>query len=190
MPSLKIGVLALQGGFQEHVKILSALKTEAIEVRLPFQLKGLDGLILPGGESTTFSLLMRKFGFLPALKEAHAQGLPLFGTCAGAIVLSKKVGQKKGLLGLLDISIERNAYGRQVESFEASFPVKGLHRPVSASFIRAPIIRSVGKKAEVLATFEKNPVLVRQGNILAATFHAELVGEKKVHALFLGMCRG
>jgi 5'-phosphate synthase pdxT subunit len=190
---MKIGVLALQGDFAEHIKMLKQLKVEAVEVRLPEQLNGLDGLIIPGGESTTIGKLAEAFGLIKPLQEfgrKHA----IWGTCAGAILLSKDAQRKQPLLGLMDIQVERNAFGRQVDSFEADLDVPqlkqatGKDEPYHAIFIRAPIIRSVGEEAEVLArTHEGRIVAAKQGHLLATSFHPELTPDPRFHEYFLSL---
>lgn len=186
---IKIGVLALQGDFREHIQILSKLGVEPKEVRLPPDLEGISGLIIPGGESTTISKLMAIYGLDKAIKAHHKKGLAIYGTCAGAIVIANKViGEKRFKpLGIADIEIERNAYGTQVDSFETELEVKGLGT-VEASFIRAPILKKVGKNFEVLAKYDGKIVLARQGNILIGTFHPEISGETKVHWYFAEIC--
>lgn len=185
-----VGVLALQGDFYEHLRMLKELGVEAREVRNQDDLAKVGRLIIPGGESTTIDQLLAKTGLDRAIKARVADrrggGLPVYGTCAGAILMAKRVGNAGGVkgLGLMDMAVERNAYGRQAESFEAELDVKGIGK-VKAVFIRAPVIQSVGKGVEVLAKFEGKPVLVRQGNLLASTFHPEIEGEAVVHRLFL-----
>lgn len=188
---MKIGVLALQGDFAEHIKMLQKLGVKAKEVRLPIDLKELQGLIIPGGESTTISNLMQKYMIGNAIKKAHKKGMAVFGTCAGAIIVSKKIlhGKKVKPLGLIDIEVERNAYGRQVDSFEAELKLQGQKGFFRAAFIRAPIIKKIGKGVKVLCVHEKQPVLVQQGNVLAGTFHTELFGETQIHEIFLKMIK-
>ncbi|MEK7540332.1 MAG: pyridoxal 5'-phosphate synthase glutaminase subunit PdxT [Patescibacteria group bacterium] len=187
---MKIGVLSLQGDFFEHEKVLARLKVKAIEVRRKEHFEGISGLILPGGESTVFSILLKRQGLEDFLREKILAGLPVFGTCAGAILLSKKIVNEKNFLplGLLGIHVRRNSYGRQAESFETSLKVKGLKHEVKSFFIRAPEIVKVDKGVEVLARLGKRPVLVKQGNILASTFHTEIIGETALHELFLKEC--
>ncbi len=189
-----VGVLALQGDFYEHLRMLKELGVEAREVRNQDDLAKVGRLIIPGGESTTIDQLLAKTGLDRAIQARVADrrggGLPVYGTCAGAILMAKRVGNAGGVkgLGLMDMVVERNAYGRQAESFEAELDVKGIGK-VKAVFIRAPVIQSVGKGVEVLAKFEGKPVLVRQGNLLAGTFHPEIEGERAVHRLFVGLGR-
>ena len=190
---MKIGVLALQGDFAEHVAMLERLKVEAVEVRLPEQLVGLDGLIIPGGESTTIGKLARDYGLVEPLQQ-FGQRHAIWGTCAGAIFLSKDVGREQPVLGLMDIKVARNAFGRQLESFEVELQVPELNRatgskePFHAVFIRAPLIDSVGEGARVLATLpDKRIVAAQQGHLLATSFHPELTGDPRFHQYFLAL---
>jgi 5'-phosphate synthase pdxT subunit len=191
--SMKIGVLALQGAFIEHEQVLRRLGAEPIEVRLPKDLAGLDGLIIPGGESTTIGKLAVQYGLIDPLREMAKAGKALWGTCAGMIFMSKDVGRDQPLLKLMDVKVQRNAFGRQVDSFEADLDVKSIedHRLFHAIFIRAPLIESVGAGVEVLATVDRGPdqaiVAVRQGNLLATSFHPELSNDDRFHRLFLKM---
>jgi len=173
---MRIGVLALQGNFREHAAMLERLGVKAVEVRKPEQLEDLDGLVVPGGESTTFLRLMRLYGLDGAIRSFEQ---PVFGTCAGMIVLDREH------LGLVDIDVDRNAYGRQVASFEADLQLPGVERPLRGVFIRAPRVRDVGDDVEVLAEHDGEPVLVRQGRFLVASFHPELTEDTRVHELFL-----
>jgi 5'-phosphate synthase pdxT subunit len=192
---LKIGVLALQGAFREHIKILRQLGVEAVEVRKPEQLTGLDGLIIPGGESTTMGLVAEQWGLVGPLKQWVHSGRPTWGTCAGMILLAERAtGQKQGgqpLLGGLDVTVNRNYFGRQVESFETTLAVPSLgEAPVRAIFIRAPAITEAGVQVERLAELEtangeRVVVAVRQGPILATAFHPELTDDTRWHTLFL-----
>ena len=194
---MKIGVLALQGDFEAHRKALARVDrsgtigepVESVEVRKPEQLAGLDGLIIPGGESTTLLKLMSDWGFMPAIEKFHAEGRPLFGTCAGLILLARDVERpRQPSLGLIDVGVERNAYGRQRESFEAR-GVAHLDgpRPVEMVFIRAPRIRRTGEGVAVLAEHGGEPVMAREGQVLVATFHPELTDDPSVHAYFCRM---
>jgi pyridoxal 5'-phosphate synthase pdxT subunit len=176
MKPLRIGVLAVQGNFREHVAMLRRLGADAVEVRRPDQLEGLDGLVIPGGESTTFTRLMRLYGLDEALREFDR---PVFGTCAGMIVLDRNH------LGLIDLEVRRNAFGRQVASFETDLDLPGETRPLRAVFIRAPWIEDVGPDVEVLAEVDGHPVLARQGRFLVAAFHPELTDDTRLHELFL-----
>ncbi len=183
---MTIGVLALQGDFHEHLELLATLGVAARNVRTPDDVAACDGLILPGGESTTIGKLMRRFGLDQAIRELHAAGKPIYGTCAGAILLSAEVVENDvHNLGLLDARISRNAYGRQIDSFECELPVIGLGEPFPAVFIRAPRFVSVGAGVEVLAAIDDEPVLVRQGNLLASSFHPELTDDGRIHRLLL-----
>jgi len=193
---MKIGVLALQGDFAEHKNILKRLDVEVCEVRLPEQLEDLHGLIIPGGESTTIGKLATTYELLDPLRQ-FATNLPVWGTCAGAIFLSKDAHRKQPLLNVMDITVERNAFGRQVDSFEVDLVVPELpdpDRPFHAIFIRAPIIESVGNGVLVLAKLENGRqsdetriVAARQNNLLATSFHPELTGDDRFHQYFLGL---
>jgi 5'-phosphate synthase pdxT subunit len=183
-----IALLALQGAFHAHDEVLRSLGAETREVRLPAELEGTDGLVLPGGESTTLLRLIDEYGFEEPIRRFVAEGKPVLATCMGLILLARKVtNPAQRSLALLDVAVERNAYGRQVDSFEATGEV--FDRPFPMVFIRAPRIVEVGKDVEVVGTLHDEPVLVRQGNILAATFHPELSGEAGVHGEFLGLAR-
>jgi 5'-phosphate synthase pdxT subunit len=184
---VRIGVLALQGDFALHAKALARCGAEAVEVRKPGELADCDGLIIPGGESTTLLKLMDEWGFVPAIEKFHAEGKPIFGTCAGLIVLAREVeNPRQCSLGLIDVTVERNAYGRQRESFEASGAARldGSPVPLEMVFIRAPRIRRVGPGVEPLAEHRGEPVLARQGTVLVATFHPELTEDTAVHRYF------
>lgn len=183
----RVGVLALQGDFREHRLTLERLGAEVVEVRLPRHLAGLAGLIIPGGESTTMAKLMAAYGFDEALPAFFHAGGALWGTCAGAIALSTDIvdNPDQPRLGLLDISVDRNAYGRQVASFEADLSVAGLPGTVHVLFIRAPRIVRVGEGVEVLSRWEGEPVLVRSGRLMAGVFHPELGDDSRIHQLFL-----
>lgn len=193
-----IGVFALQGDVREHLAVLSGLGVEAIAVRRPEELAGLDGLVLPGGESTTMVKLAGTFDLFEPLRERIADGLPTFGTCAGMILLADHiedgaVGQET--LGGLDIVVRRNAFGRQVDSFEGDVHVSGLDAPVHAIFIRAPWVESAGKGVEVLARVEDGPaagriVAVREGSLMATSFHPEVGGDARIHEMFVNLVRG
>ncbi len=178
-----VGVLALQGDFREHSLIVQKLGFKTIEVRTKSDLKQCSGLIIPGGESTTLSLLMKKYSLISLVKTMVKQGMPVFGTCAGAILLAKKVDKKQGLLALIDMEIRRNAYGSQIDSFETDLKFNGTI--VHGVFIRAPVIEKVSKNVKILAEFEEKPVLVEQLNLMASTFHPELTQNTRVHELFL-----
>jgi 5'-phosphate synthase pdxT subunit len=177
---VKIGVLAVQGNFREHVQMLRRLGVDAVEIRKPEELEGLDGLVVPGGESTTFMRLMRLYGLDEALRRFHG---PVLGTCAGMIVLDREH------LGLVDVSVERNAYGRQVASFEADLRLEGDERPLRGVFIRAPRVREAGPDVEVLAALDGEPVALRQGRFIVAAFHPELTDDTRIHERFLELVR-
>ena len=177
---MKIGVLAVQGDFREHAAVLRRLGAAVVEVRTPEQLDGLDGLVVPGGESTAIMRLARLYGLDEALREFDR---PVFGTCAGMILVDRDH------LGLADILVDRNAYGRQVASFEAELDVEGEDEPVRGVFIRAPRVREVGPDVEVLAKLDGEPVLLRDGTVLAAAFHPELTDDTRVHELFLDLVK-
>jgi len=184
---MRAGVLALQGAFREHTRALRALGAEAVEIRLPAELDEVDGLIIPGGESTAMRKLMADFGFIGPLREFAATGKPVFGTCAGLIVMAERLGgRRQELLNLIDIDVERNAYGRQVDSREADIHGEALGpEPFHAVFIRAPQILGAGPGVEPLSRYRGSVVLARQKNILAATFHPELTDDTRIHGLFL-----
>jgi len=177
---MKIGVLAVQGNFREHVAMLRKLGAEAVEVRLPEQLDELDGLVIPGGESTAITRLMRLYGLEEAIRSFAE---PVFGTCAGMILLDR------AHLGLVDVDVERNGYGRQVASFEADLALAGDAEPLRGVFIRAPRVTDAGPEVEVLASHDGSPVLLRQGRFLVASFHPELTGDTRVHERFLELVR-
>jgi 5'-phosphate synthase pdxT subunit len=180
MKPLRVGVLAVQGNFREHAQMLRRLGADAVEVRKPEQLAGLDGLVIPGGESTTFMRLMRLYGLDEAIRRFEK---PVFGTCAGMIVLDREH------LGLVDVAVRRNAYGRQVASFETELDVAGEGEPVHAVFIRAPWIEDAGDGVEILAEHDGHPVLAREGRFLVAAFHPELTDDTRLHRLFLESVR-
>ncbi len=192
---MRVGVLALQGDFAEHIQILKSLGVQAVEVRKPEQLQGLEGLIIPGGESTTVGKLATEYGLMEPMREMSQSGKAVWGTCAGMIFLAKDAGRRQPLLGVMDVSVKRNAFGRQVQSFEQDLDVPELakvengkqpHRPFHAIFIRAPLIESVGKGVQVLARLEDGTVVAaRQGNLLATSFHPELTKDARFHKYFL-----
>jgi pyridoxal 5'-phosphate synthase pdxT subunit len=187
---MKIGVLALQGDFAEHVILLRCLKAQAVEVRLPAHLQGCDGLIIPGGESTTIGKLAVDFGLMEPLREFGSEKA-VWGTCAGAIFISRDAHRQQPLLGLMDISVERNAFGRQVASFEADLKVDvfGIDsQPYHAIFIRAPLIESIGQQVQALAALPDGRVVAaQQGKLLATSFHPELTADDRFHRYFLEM---
>jgi len=186
----RIGVLAIQGDFAAHAQALVEAGADAVEVRTPAQLEGLDGLILPGGESTTFLKFLERDGLLESLQRFVEQK-PAFGTCAGCILLARNVSQPaQQSLAVMDISVERNAYGRQIDSAIQTGDTKLPGGPLEMVYIRAPRIASVGPGVEVMAERDGFPVLVRQGKLLAATFHPELSSDRRVHQLFVDMVRG
>jgi pyridoxal 5'-phosphate synthase pdxT subunit len=178
--SPKIGVLAVQGNFREHVAMLRRLGADPVEVRKPEQLAQLDGLVIPGGESTAIGRLVRLYGLEEAIRRFER---PLLGTCAGMILLDRRH------LGVLDLAVSRNAYGRQVASFEADLELVGEEQPLRGIFIRAPRVEEVGPGVEVLAELDGEPVLLRQGKIIVASFHPELTGDSRVHERFLDLVR-
>lgn len=187
-PSAQIvGVLAVQGNFQEHMDLLSGMKVDATEVRSVADLSHVQKLIIPGGESTVIAKMLETTKLdKEIVKRVKKKTLSVFGTCAGAIVLANKViGEKRFKpLGLIDVTLERNAYGSQLQSFDAAVPFE--KKPLQAAFIRAPKITKKGRKVEVLASFHESPVLVRQGSIMLSTFHPEMRGETRVHQLWIG----
>lgn len=185
---MKIGVLALQGDFAEHIIMLKRLGAETVEVRLPSHLDGLNGLIIPGGESTTIGKLAVDFGLLEPLRE-FGNKRAIWGTCAGAIFLSKDARRSQPLLGLMDITVQRNAFGRQVDSFEADLSIPELgEQPYHAVFIRAPIIESVSGTARLLAALPDGRIVAaQQGNLLATSFHPELTDDTRFHEFFLSL---
>ncbi|WP_424769061.1 pyridoxal 5'-phosphate synthase glutaminase subunit PdxT [Paenibacillus sp. sgz302251] len=185
---MKIGVLALQGAVAEHIRSLEAAGAEAVAVKRVEQLDELQGLVIPGGESTTIGKLMRQYGFMDPIRDFSAQGKPLFGTCAGLIVLADEIeGQEEAHLRLMDMTVARNAFGRQRESFETDLQVKGIDEPVRAVFIRAPLIKKVGSNVDVLSTYKDEIVTARQGHLLAVSYHPELTDDYSLHAYFLNM---
>lgn len=183
----RVGVLALQGAFREHRRAFERLGAEVVEVRLPRALVGLDGLVIPGGESTTMAKLMRTYGFDLAIPDFVAAGGGVWGTCAGAIAIASEIAQQPDQLhfGLLEMTVARNAYGRQVASFEADLTIAGLARPFRGVFIRAPRIVALTGASEPLAVYDGNPVAVAAGAAVATVFHPELTGDDRLHALVL-----
>lgn len=188
---LKIGVLALQGAFVEHMAVLKRLGVEAVAVRLPEQLEGLDGLIIPGGESTTIGKLMTTYGLLEPVRHTIEGGTPVYGTCAGMILLARDIGRHdQPLLGEMDITVERNAFGRQLDSFEEDLSIPALGPdPFHAVFIRAPSITCIGNGAQELARLHDGTVVAaQQGALLATAFHPELSSDVRMHEYFIAMC--
>jgi pyridoxal 5'-phosphate synthase pdxT subunit len=184
--AVKAGVLALQGDFREHARVFADLGASPVEVRTPQELAGVDALAIPGGESTTISKLARSAGLVEPIVERANAGMPILGTCAGMIVMAERVDGLEPLLSLIDITVRRNAYGRQVDSFEADLDVEGVEHPVRGVFIRAPIVEEIGEGVRVLAEHEDRPVVLEQGNLVVASFHPELVGETGLHGYVLG----
>jgi 5'-phosphate synthase pdxT subunit len=187
---MKVGVLALQGAVAEHIRSITLAGAEGVPIKKVEQLDGIDGLIIPGGESTTIGKLMRKYDFMDAIRQFSAQGKPIFGTCAGLIVLAERIqGDEEAHLKLMGITVARNAFGRQRESFETDLPVKGIDETVRAVFIRAPLILEVGPGVEVLSTYKDEIVTARQGHLLAASYHPELTDDFRLHQYFVEMVR-
>ncbi|MDI6716081.1 MAG: pyridoxal 5'-phosphate synthase glutaminase subunit PdxT [Actinomycetota bacterium] len=190
MSTTKIGVLALQGAVREHIQHIDALEASGIAIKWPNELKEVAGLIIPGGESTTIGKLMVEYGFIEAIRDFHATGKPIYGTCAGMILLAKKITEgDQPLLSLMDIEARRNAFGRQRESFEAELDIKDVGHRFKAVFIRAPWIENVSKNVKIMAEFGNIKVMARQGNLLASAFHPELTGDLRIHKYFLGMVK-
>ncbi|WP_338450634.1 pyridoxal 5'-phosphate synthase glutaminase subunit PdxT [Niallia oryzisoli] len=187
---ITIGVLGLQGAISEHVRSVEACGAEAVVVKRVEDLEGIDGLILPGGESTTMRKLIDKYGFMEPLKEFAAKGKPMFGTCAGLILLAKELaGYAEPHLGLFDVTVERNSFGRQKESFEAELHIRGLDEPFTGVFIRAPHIMKAGKNVEILAMHDGRIVAAREGQFLGCSFHPELTEDHRFTELFIHMVR-
>ncbi|MEN8040829.1 MAG: pyridoxal 5'-phosphate synthase glutaminase subunit PdxT [Actinomycetota bacterium] len=192
---MRIGVLALQGDFREHAEMLSSIGVESIEVRTPEELDTVEALVIPGGESTTIGRLASIYGLIDPIRERCADGMPVLGTCAGMIFLSSStVEGNQPQLGVLDARVRRNAFGRQVDSFEADMDVVGLDEPMHAVFIRAPWMDKIGSDVEVLAEVtdtqgETHPVLVRQGRILATSFHPELTSDTRLHEMLVELTK-
>lgn len=189
---MKVGVLALQGDVREHLTVLAAIGVEAAEVRSADEIAGVDALVLPGGESTTIGRLATVYGLMDPLRDRIRSGMPALGTCAGLIFLaSSTVGPDQPQLGVLDVMVRRNAFGRQVDSFEQDLSIEGWERPLHAVFIRAPWIEKVGAEVEVLAAVDDphdgvaRPVFVRQGRVLATSFHPELTGDTRAHRMLV-----
>ncbi|MDQ3751481.1 MAG: pyridoxal 5'-phosphate synthase glutaminase subunit PdxT [Actinomycetota bacterium] len=187
---MKIGVLGLQGDVAEHVTALDAAGATPVVVKRVDELASVDGLVIPGGESTTIGKLLDRFGLLDPLRGRIRAGMPVLGTCAGLILMATDVvgaADAHHRLGVLDVSVRRNAYGRQADSFETEIAVGGIDRPIRVAFIRAPAIERAGDGVEVLATWEDRPVLVRQDSLLAASFHPEITGETAIHRAFVAI---
>jgi pyridoxal 5'-phosphate synthase pdxT subunit len=189
----RVGVIALQGDFREHIELLKDLGAEAFEVRQPAELERADGVVFPGGESTTMSLLLESSGLLGPLRERLAEGMAALGTCAGMILLAAEIidgRPDQHRFGAIDISVRRNAFGRQRDSFEADLDVEGLEEPLHAVFVRAPVVERAGPEVEVLASVTmggdgERPVVCRQGNVLVTSFHPELAPDPRLHEIFL-----
>ena len=192
MNKLKIGVLTLQGGFDKHIESLEQLGVIAVKVREAKELDSIDGLIIPGGESTTIIRLLKNFGIYDILRQKIVDGLPVFGTCAGMILLSSGISShvEQETLSLMNYEVSRNDYGRQIDSFDAQLMIEGLGDvPVPAVFIRAPRITEISDSVQVLSEYKGSPVMVREKNMLAASFHPELTGDTRVHSLFISMIK-
>jgi len=188
--AMKVGVLALQGAVAEHIRSIELAGGEGVAVKHTEQLEELDGLIIPGGESTTIGKLMRKYEFIEAIRAFSEQGKPVFGTCAGLIVMAKEIESgEEAHLGLMDIKVSRNAFGRQRESFETNLDVKGLQEPLRAVFIRAPLITAVGDEVDILSTYNNEIVAARQGHLLVSSFHPELTDDYSLHTYFTEMIK-
>jgi 5'-phosphate synthase pdxT subunit len=189
---VKIGVLALQGAVTEHIKMLSALNTEAVPVRLPSELNGLDALVIPGGESTTISKMLSDYDLTEPIRKLANQGFPLFGTCAGLILLAKKVPNlDMESIGVMDIEVKRNAFGRQIDSFETDLQIPTLgNGTFKGIFIRAPMIERAKRGVEILCQLNGSPVAARQGKLLACAFHPELSGDLRLHRYFVNLITG
>jgi len=197
--TLTIGVLAVQGDFAEHAAMLRRaaatldVPVRVAEVRTPKDLEGLDGLIVPGGESTTIGKLLVAYGLEQPIKHAAREGMPVWGTCAGMILLARDIlgGEPDGRIGLMDLTVQRNAFGRQIHSFETDLAFHGLPKPIHAVFIRAPLVERLGPEAEALATLPDGRVVAaRQGNLIATAFHPELTPDTSLHQWFIELCRG
>jgi 5'-phosphate synthase pdxT subunit len=187
---MKIGVLALQGAVAEHIRMIELAGAEGIAIKTTEQLADIQGIIIPGGESTTIGKLMRKYGFIEALKQFAAEGKPVFGTCAGLIIAANTItGTEEPHLQLMNMRVSRNAFGRQQESFETDLPIQGIDEPIRAVFIRAPLIDEVGPEVKVLATYNGEIVAAKQGHLLATSFHPELTDDYRLHAYFLDMVK-
>ena len=186
-----IGVLALQGAVREHLEMIERCGARGVGIKRPSGLNGVNGLIIPGGESTTIGKLIDEYGFAPELKRLGMSGTPVYGTCAGLIILSRRVkGSHGSVLGLADVTVERNAFGRQVDSFERDILVRGIteeDRPFRAVFIRAPVIEEAGPGVEVMASLEEGVVMAREGTFLLGAFHPELTDDARIHRYFLEM---
>lgn len=184
----RVGVLALQGDFREHVALIGELGAEPVKVKTPSELESVDALIIPGGESTTIGKMAVRFGLMDPLRNAIGGGLPTYGTCAGLILLANSLTEgDQPLIGGLDVVVRRNAFGRQNDSFEAELSLDGLDEPFPAVFIRAPWIDKAGSGVDVLASIDEHPVMVQQDKILASSFHPELTGDARIHQMLLDL---
>lgn len=184
----RVGVLSLQGDVREHISILESLGAEAVQVKKPDQLRSVDALVIPGGESTTIGKMAVRFGLLEPLRAVVDRGMPVYGTCAGMILLASAVTEgDQPVIGALDVVVKRNAFGRQNESFEATLDIEGLDEPFHAVFIRAPWLEKVGSDVEILCEIGEHPVMVRQDSILATSFHPELTGDGRIHRMLLDL---
>ncbi len=181
----RIGVLALQGAIREHVQMLEALNCEVIQVKHKKDLINLDGLVLPGGESTTMRKLLDRFDLLEPIRELALQGLPMFGTCAGLILLASHLVDNEAHLAVMDVVVARNSFGRQVDSFEIQLDIPKIGTDIPAVFIRAPHIKAVGKNVEILAEYEEKVILARDGHLLGCAFHPELTGDSRILEYFV-----
>ncbi len=192
---VRIGVMGLQGDYLEHQQVLRRLGVETVDVRLPSHLEKVDGLIIPGGESTTIGVLVERYGLMEPLRQMAEAGMPIWGTCAGMIFLARDVGRPQPTLGMMDVRVRRNAFGRQVDSFEVDLEIPALARvgdprPFRAIFIRAPLIEAVGPDVDVLARLEDGTIVAaQQGHLLATAFHPELTDDPRFHQYFLEIVR-
>ena len=190
---MKVGVLALQGAFAQHAQVLVALAAAPVEVRCPADLADVDAMVLPGGESTTISMLLDSSGLRQPVADRLANGMPTFGTCAGMILLATRLADGRydqRSFGAIDLDVRRNGYGRQIDSFEKDLVVTGLDEPFHGVFIRAPVVDRVGDDVEVLATIDGAPVLCLQGAVMVSSFHPEMSGDARIHARFLDLAFG
>ncbi len=182
--------MALQGSVKEHMHMLEKCGVEPVEVKQPHDLDNIYGLVIPGGESVTIGKLMREYGLDKEILRKYSLGMPIYGSCAGAILLAKEVvGSKHLKLGLMDISVKRNEYGRQIDSFETELEVEDFDNPFKGIFIRAPVVNAVYNGAKIISSFDNKPVLVRQGNLLMSTFHPELTDDIRIHKYFIDMVK-
>jgi pyridoxal 5'-phosphate synthase pdxT subunit len=190
----RVGVVSVQGDFEKHLEAIRSIRTpdvEAVEVRTPEDLAGVERLILPGGESTTVGMLLQRYGLGDAIRKAAEAGMPVWGTCMGMILMARRIEGRPSqyTLGLLDVTVERNAFGSQVHSFEDEVPIEGLDGPVTGVFIRAPVVREMGPEVRAIATYGGRIVAVRQGNRVGTAFHPELTEDRRLHEWFLDLGR-